>query len=129
MERRTQELLAQAEGRAPSRGGTADSENDDIFGFGAKAISEDALREMRRQVREAVQAQFGACELQAQRNLQLAGTSCSYKLQLHAAFARCGCKVRLQVASVAAGAVQLAVCRHKLQLQPAVARYICKLQV
>ena len=69
MERRTQELLAQAEGRAPSRGGTADSENDDIFGFGAKAISEDTLREMRRQVREAVQAEWGAgCEVQAPRN-------------------------------------------------------------
>ena len=49
MERGTRDLLEQAEGRGQtSRGDSANSE-DDIFGFAQKSISEDTLRELRRQ--------------------------------------------------------------------------------
>jgi len=49
MERGTRDLLEQAEGRGQtSRGDSANSE-DDIFGFAQKSVSEDTLRELRRQ--------------------------------------------------------------------------------
>ena len=46
MERGTREQLEQVEGRATRGGGESD---DDIFGFRQRAVSEDALRELRRQ--------------------------------------------------------------------------------
>lgn len=47
MERGTRDLLAAAEGKDTTRGGV--DSDDDIFGFRQRAVSEDALRELRRQ--------------------------------------------------------------------------------